>query len=140
MGFLSVSFFLTVLSMVNNFWELLIVNSLYSFFLASTVSIPIVLLFRNVRKTRWEEGVGKFNKIGGWSWVIGLLLGCELLLAHARSFVRVHRDYPHSHRPVHTATTPYPPGIGGYFTPALTGCPALRLLPSRRYIVYLQSI
>lgn len=79
MGFLSVSFFLTVLSMVNNFWELLIVNSLYSFFLASTVSIPIVLLFRNVRKTRWEEGVGKFNKIGGWSWVIGLLLGFILV-------------------------------------------------------------
>ena len=79
MGFFSVSVFLSALSLVSNFWELILVNALYSFFLASTVSIPIVLLFRNVRKTRWEEGVGKFNKIGGWSWVIGLLLGFILV-------------------------------------------------------------
>ncbi|KPU63895.1 MFS transporter permease [Thermococcus sp. EP1] len=79
MGFFSVSVFLSALSLVSNFWELILVNALYSFFLASTVSIPIVLLFRNVRKTRWEEGVGKFNKIGGWAWVIGLLLGFILV-------------------------------------------------------------
>jgi len=52
----------------------------------------------------------------------------ELPHPNGWGFVRVHRDYPHSHRPVHAATTPYPPGIGGYFTPTLTGRPALQLL------------
>jgi len=79
MGLLSVSIFLSLLSFARGFWDLLVLNMVYSFFLASTVSIPIVLLFRNVRKTRWDEAVGKFNKIGGWAWVLGLLAGFALI-------------------------------------------------------------
>ena len=79
MGLLSVSIFLTLLAFAESFWDLLMINTVYSFFLASTVSIPIVLLFRNVRKTRWDEAVGKFNKIGGWAWVLGLLAGFALI-------------------------------------------------------------
>ncbi|USS41099.1 MFS transporter [Thermococcus aggregans] len=79
MGLLSVSIFLSLLSFARDFWDLLAINAVYSFFLASTVSIPIVLLFRNVRKTRWDEAVGRFNKIGGWAWVLGLLAGFALV-------------------------------------------------------------
>jgi len=79
MGLLSTSVFLSLLAFAESFWDLLLINAVYSFFLASTVSIPIVLLFRNVRKTRWDEAVGKFNKIGGWAWVLGLLVGFTLI-------------------------------------------------------------
>lgn len=79
MGFLSVSIFLGLLAFAEDFWDLLTLNVIYSFFLASTVSIPIVLIFRNVRKTKWDEAVGVFNKIGGWAWVVGLLVGFALI-------------------------------------------------------------
>jgi len=79
MGLLSTSIFLSLLAFAGSFWDLLLINAVYSFFLASTVSIPVVLLFRNVRKTRWDEAVGKFNKIGGWAWVVGLLVGFTLI-------------------------------------------------------------
>ncbi|AHF79474.1 MFS transporter [Thermococcus paralvinellae] len=77
-GFFSVSVFLAGLSLTNSPVEFILLNAVYSFFLASTISVPIVLVLRSVRKHSWDYGIGKFNEISGWGWVFGLGLGFVL--------------------------------------------------------------
>ena len=75
LGFFSVTVFLTTLSFTNSPVEFILLNAVYSFFLASTLSVPVVLVLRSVRKHSWDYGIGKFNEISGWAWVFGLGLG-----------------------------------------------------------------
>ncbi|WP_457752034.1 MFS transporter [Thermococcus sp.] len=78
LGFASVPAFLTLMAFVRTSAQLMVVNTLYAFFLASTLSVPIALVLRSVRKHNWDYGIGKFNEISGWGWVLGLVLGFGL--------------------------------------------------------------
>ncbi len=78
-GMASTSVFLSAMAFVRTPLQLMIVNSVYSFFLASTISVPIVLVLRSVRKYLWDYGIGRFNQISGWAWVAGLVLGLGLI-------------------------------------------------------------
>ena len=78
LGFASVPIFLTVMAFVKTPAQLIAINTLYAFFLASTLSVPIALVLRSVRKHSWDYAIGKFNEISGWGWVLGLLLGFGL--------------------------------------------------------------
>ncbi len=71
--------FLTAMAFVKTPLQLIAVNTTYAFFLASTLSVPIALVLRSVRKHSWDYGIGKFNEISGWGgWVLGLVLGFGL--------------------------------------------------------------
>ena len=78
LGFASVPVFLTLMAFVRSPAQLIALNTLYAFFLASTLSVPIALVLRSVRKHSWDYGIGKFNEISGWGWVLGLVLGFGL--------------------------------------------------------------
>lgn len=78
LGFASVPVFLTAMAFVKTPLQLIAVNTTYAFFLASTLSVPIALVLRSVRKHSWDYGIGKFNEISGWGWVLGLVLGFGL--------------------------------------------------------------
>ncbi|NJE84882.1 MFS transporter [Thermococcus sp. CX2] len=78
LGFASVPVFLTLMAFVKTPAQLIAVNTVYAFFLASTLSVPIALVLRSVRKHNWDYGIGKFNEISGWGWVLGLVLGFGL--------------------------------------------------------------
>lgn len=78
LGFASTSAFLALFAVVKTPGELILVNTVYAFFLATTISVPVVLVLRSVRKTYWDYGLGKFNEIGGWGWVFGLGIGLAL--------------------------------------------------------------
>lgn len=78
LGFLSVPLFLPLMSVVSTPTQLILINTVYAFFLASTLSVPIALVLRSVRKHRWDYAIGKFNEISGWGWVLGLILGFGL--------------------------------------------------------------
>ena len=79
MGMASTSAFLPAMAFTRTPLQLMLVNALYSFFLAATVSVPIVLVLRSVRKYLWDYGIGRFNQISGWAWVAGLVLGLGLI-------------------------------------------------------------
>ncbi|WP_456394633.1 MFS transporter [Thermococcus sp.] len=79
MGMASTSVFLPAMAFAGTPYRLMFLNALYSFFLASTVSVPIVLVLRSVRKYLWDYGIGRFNQISGWAWVGGLVLGLGLI-------------------------------------------------------------
>ncbi len=78
LGFASVPVFLTLMAFVKTPGQLIVLNTIYAFFLASTLSVPIALVLRSVRKHSWDYGIGKFNEISGWGWVLGLVLGFSL--------------------------------------------------------------
>ncbi|NJE09756.1 MFS transporter [Thermococcus sp. MAR1] len=78
LGFASVPLFLTAMAFVKTPAQLIVVNTVYAFFLASTLSVPIALVLRSVRKHSWDHAIGKFNEISGWGWVLGLVLGFGL--------------------------------------------------------------
>ena len=78
LGFASVPVFLTLMAFVKTPGQLMAVNTAYAFFLSSTLSVPIALVLRSVRKHSWDYAIGKFNEISGWGWVLGLVLGLFL--------------------------------------------------------------
>ena len=78
LGFASVPLFLPLMALSRTPLQLIAVNTLYSFFLASTLPVPVALVLRSVRKHRWDYGIGKFNEISGWGWAFGLLIGFGL--------------------------------------------------------------
>ncbi|AFL94707.1 major facilitator superfamily permease 4 [Thermococcus cleftensis] len=78
LGFASVPVFLTAMAFTKTPAQLIAVNTAYAFFLSSTLSVPIALVLRSVRKHSWEYGIGKFNEVSGWGWVLGLVLGFGL--------------------------------------------------------------
>nr|CCE70784.1 TPA: hypothetical protein PAB0885 [Pyrococcus abyssi GE5] len=59
--------------------SLIFLNILYMFFLAATIPLPISIISREFRKYEINEAIGKFNKLGGWGWVGGLILGFALI-------------------------------------------------------------
>ncbi|HDZ36445.1 MAG TPA: MFS transporter [Thermococcus sp.] len=75
LGFASVPIFLTLMAFVKTPAQLILVNTIYSFLLAPTLSVPIALVLRSVRKHSWDYAIGRFNEISGWGWVLGLVLG-----------------------------------------------------------------
>ncbi|WP_234394330.1 MFS transporter [Thermococcus piezophilus] len=78
LGFASVPLFLTLMALARTPAQLTAINTAYTFFLASTLSVPIALVLRSVRKHSWDYGIGKFNEISGWGWMLGLVLGFGL--------------------------------------------------------------
>ncbi len=78
LGFASVPLFLATMAFVRTPSQLIALNTFYAFFLASTLSVPIALVLRSVRKHSWDYGIGKFNEVSGWGWVLGLILGFGL--------------------------------------------------------------
>ncbi|WP_048149764.1 MFS transporter [Palaeococcus ferrophilus] len=75
LGFASVSAFLALFAITGSLTEFIVMNGIYAFFLATTTSIPVVLVLRSFRKREWNDGLGRFNEVGGWGWLLGLVIG-----------------------------------------------------------------
>jgi MFS family permease len=59
--------------------QLIIWCFIYGFFSIAPAPISSVLIMETLPKSLWDSAFGVFNKIGGWGWVVGLLLGLWLL-------------------------------------------------------------
>lgn len=75
LGFIGTSLFSFLMAFSRNITQLMILNFLYSFFVAATIPIPVILIVRVLKKKQLDYGIAKFNEIGGWAWVVGLILG-----------------------------------------------------------------
>jgi ubiquinone/menaquinone biosynthesis C-methylase UbiE/MFS-type transporter involved in bile tolerance (Atg22 family) len=49
-------------------------------FTAATIPVSSVFLLRSARKEYWDQAIGEFNKISGYAWACGMLLGTGLLI------------------------------------------------------------
>ncbi|ASJ16796.1 hypothetical protein A3L04_06755 [Thermococcus chitonophagus] len=78
-GFIGSSILGIALAFMTSIKGLILLTFLYTFFVAATIPIPVSLISREFNKPKIGEATGKFNEIGGWGWVAGLLLGLILI-------------------------------------------------------------
>ncbi|NJE08249.1 MFS transporter [Thermococcus sp. M39] len=77
-GFLGSALMTFVFVLNRSVPQVILTNAIYSFFIASTIPIPILIITKSFRFEDWDYAIGKFNEICGWAWVIGLMIGFVL--------------------------------------------------------------
>jgi len=68
-----------LLSMAFNLYEVILIQTFFAFFIAAEIPVTTVYILRSTNKFYWDDAIGKFNKIGGWAWVMGLGIGAITL-------------------------------------------------------------
>lgn len=51
----------------------------FGFFSIAPAPISSILIMETLPKTQWERSLGQFNRIGGWGWIAGLIVGVGAL-------------------------------------------------------------
>ncbi len=75
MGFLGTALTSVLFALAKTVPQVMLVNALYTFFIAATIPIPILIITKAFRLEDWDYAIGRFNEIGGWAWVAGMILG-----------------------------------------------------------------
>jgi len=78
-GFLGTALSTLLFSIAKSVHQIMMINALYTFFIAATIPVPILIITKAFRLEDWDYAIGRFNEIGGWAWVAGMVVG--LLLA-----------------------------------------------------------
>ena len=63
------------LSMATTLSQVILIQIFFGVFIAAEIPVTTVYILRSTNKFYWDEAIGRFNKITGWAWVIGLGLG-----------------------------------------------------------------
>ncbi|MBU7044873.1 MAG: MFS transporter [Theionarchaea archaeon] len=79
LGFAGSSVTLLLFSQVYTISHALFIQVLSAVFAAATVPVSSVFLLRSARKEFWDQAIGEFNKIGGYAWALGMLVGTFFL-------------------------------------------------------------
>ncbi|MGD2072783.1 MAG: MFS transporter [Candidatus Thorarchaeota archaeon] len=77
-GGTALSFFL--FSQTYTLSDTLFYHVLAAIFTAATIPVSSVFLLRSARKAYWDQAIGEFNRISGYAWAFGMLLGTGLLI------------------------------------------------------------
>ncbi|ASJ01688.1 MFS transporter [Thermococcus gorgonarius] len=74
-GFLGTAVASILFALAESVHQVMAINALYTFFIAATIPIPILIITKAFRLEDWDYAIGRFNEIGGWAWVGGMVLG-----------------------------------------------------------------
>lgn len=74
-GFLGTAVTSILFAFAKSVPQVMLVNALYTFFIAATIPVPILIITKAFRLEDWDYAIGRFNEIGGWAWVVGMILG-----------------------------------------------------------------
>ncbi|MDV3103447.1 MFS transporter [Thermococcus waiotapuensis] len=77
-GFLGTAIASILFALAENVRQVMVINAVYTFFIAATIPIPILIITKVFRLEDWDYAIGKFNEIGGWAWVAGMVLGLAM--------------------------------------------------------------
>lgn len=77
-GFLGTSIMTIAFALARSVSQVIAINAIYTFFIAATIPIPVLIITKAFRLEDWDYAIGKFNEIGGWAWVLGLVVGLLL--------------------------------------------------------------
>jgi MFS family permease len=78
MGFLGTAIMTMVFALAHSVHQVMAINAVYTFFIAATIPIPVLIITKVFRLEDWDYAIGRFNEIGGWAWVLGLVVGMIL--------------------------------------------------------------
>ena len=73
MGMMAFSF--VIMGLSTDLGTFIAGNVMFGFFLAATVPTSTVLIMENNEEPEWGEAVGRFARISGMGWMIGMALG-----------------------------------------------------------------
>jgi MFS family permease len=85
LGFTGFALLLLVFSFAQSVTHVVFLQVVSAVFAAATVPVSSVYILRSARKEFWDQAIGEFNKISGYAWAFGMLLGTVLL-----TFLRIH--------------------------------------------------
>ncbi|WP_232461721.1 MFS transporter [Thermococcus pacificus] len=74
-GFLGTAVASILFALAKSVHQVMAVNAIYTFFIAATIPLPILIITKAFRLEDWDYAIGRFNEIGGWAWVAGMVLG-----------------------------------------------------------------
>jgi len=80
-GFLGTALSSMLFALAKSVSEVVAINAIYTFFIASTVPIPVLIITKMARLEDWDYLIGRFNEVGGWAWVAGMVIGLFLVNA-----------------------------------------------------------
>jgi MFS family permease len=75
-----------VMGLSNGLGIFLLGNVLYGFFLAATVPTSTVLIMEHNTEAEWGQAVGRFTRISGMGWMMGMVLGVVWFVLLPSSF------------------------------------------------------
>lgn len=78
LGFLGTAVITMAFALTRTVHQVIAINAAYTFFIAATIPIPVLIITKVFRLEDWDYAIGKFNEIGGWAWVLGLIVGLLL--------------------------------------------------------------
>lgn len=79
LGFTGFAFILLIFSYAQSVAHIVFLQVASAVFAAATVPVSSVYILRSARKEFWDQAIGEFNKISGYAWAFGMLLGTVLL-------------------------------------------------------------
>ncbi len=77
-GFLGTAISTLLFPLAHSVHQIMVINAIYTFFIAATIPIPILIITKVFRLEEWDWAIGRFNEIGGWAWVGGMVIGLLL--------------------------------------------------------------
>ncbi|ASJ10432.1 MFS transporter permease [Thermococcus sp. P6] len=77
-GFLGTAISTILFPLARSVYQVMVINAVYTFFIAATIPIPILIITKAFRLEDWDWAIGRFNEIGGWAWVAGMVIGLLL--------------------------------------------------------------
>ncbi|NJF24877.1 MFS transporter [Thermococcus sp. Bubb.Bath] len=88
-GFLGTAITTMVFALAHSVHQVMAINAVYTFSIAATIPIPVLIITKAFRLEDWDYAIGRFNEISGWAWVLGLVVGLLLtpLLGIRMTFV-----------------------------------------------------
>lgn len=75
LGFLGSAIATFFFSLAHTVHQVMFINEVYTFFIAATIPIPILIITKTVQLEDRDHAIGKFNEIGIWAWVAGMVIG-----------------------------------------------------------------
>jgi len=75
-----------VMGLSDGLGQFILGNVLYGFFLAATVPTSTVLIMEHNPEPEWGRAVGRFTRVSGMGWMMGMVLGVVWFVALPSSF------------------------------------------------------
>jgi MFS family permease len=84
LGFAGSGISFLLMSLAQNTFQFGVLSFFFGLSSAALAPVSAILVMETSRREDWSESFGIFNKVGGWGWVGGLVLGVMLvpLLSH----------------------------------------------------------
>ncbi len=79
LGFLGFAVSTLLIGLVRSVPEVLLVSTLGALFSTTIAPVASALVLDDIPEDQWPESLGRFSQIGGWSFVVGLLMGTAWL-------------------------------------------------------------